>query len=62
MHRNKTTFGLLAVVLAAAMVQAAAPTISCKTDGNDLIVTYTGTLYQSSDAVNWTEVSSASSP
>jgi len=62
MHRNKTTFGLLAVVLAAAMVQAAAPTISCKTDGNNLIVTYTGTLYQSSDAVNWTEVSSASSP
>ena len=62
MHTYKTTFGLLAVVLAAAMVQAAAPTINCKTDGNNLIVTYTGTLYQSSDAVKWTEVSSASSP
>ena len=62
MHIYKTTFGLLAVVLAAAMVQAAAPTISCKTDGNDLIVTYTGTLYQSEDAVHWTEVASASSP
>ncbi|MBQ7589726.1 MAG: formylglycine-generating enzyme family protein [Verrucomicrobia bacterium] len=62
MHTYKKTFGLLAVVLAAAMVQAAAPTISCKTDGNDLIVTYTGTLYQSSDAVKWTEVASASSP
>ncbi len=62
MHTYKTTFGLLAVVLAAAMVQAAAPTISCKTDGNDLIVTYTGTLYQSEDAVHWTEVASASSP
>ena len=62
MYRNKTTFGLLAVVLAAAMVQAAEPTINCKTDGNDLIVTYTGILCQSEDAVNWTEVASASSP
>ena len=54
MYRNKTTFGLLAVALAAVMTQAAEPTINCKTDGNDLIVTYTGILCQSEDAANWT--------
>ncbi|MBO6004121.1 MAG: hypothetical protein J6Q00_00895, partial [Verrucomicrobia bacterium] len=62
MNALKTTFGLLAVALAAVMTQAAEPTISCKTDGDNLLVTYTGTLYQSEDAVNWTEVASASSP
>ena len=42
--------------------QADGPTISCEVVGGNLIVTYTGTLYQSTDAVNWTEVASASSP
>ncbi len=62
MNTLKTTFGLLAVVLAAVIAQAEQPTISCKIDGTNLVVTYTGTLYQSEDAVNWTKVDSASSP
>ena len=63
MKVNRITLGLLAVTLAAVtMAQAAKPTISYKTDGTNLIVTYTGTLYQSTDAVHWTEVASASSP
>jgi len=37
-------------------------TISCKTEGNVLVINYTGTLYQSSDTVNWTEVAGATSP
>ncbi len=41
MNTLKTTFGLLAVALAAVMTQAAEPTISCETDGTNLIVTYT---------------------
>ena len=41
---------------------AAELSISCEINGANLIVTYTGTLYQSSDAVNWTEVTFASSP
>ncbi len=59
---TKNILTSICLALAAASVQAAEPTISCKTDGDNLIVTYTGTLYQSSDAVNWTEVASASSP
>ena len=60
---NRITLGLLAVTLAAVtMAQAAKPTISYKTDGTNLIVIYTGTLYQSTDAVNWTKVVSAFSP
>ena len=55
-----TVFLSLALVSATAL--AAEPTITCETDGINLIVTYTGTLYQSTDAVNWTEVASASSP
>ena len=62
MNTLKTTFGLLAVVLAAVLAQAEQPTINCKIDGTNLVVTYTGTLYQSEDAVNWTKVDSASSP
>ncbi|MBO6004266.1 MAG: SUMF1/EgtB/PvdO family nonheme iron enzyme, partial [Verrucomicrobia bacterium] len=38
------------------------PTISCKAEGNELVINYTGTLYQSIDTVNWTEVANASSP
>ena len=37
-------------------------TISCKAEGNVLVINYTGTLYQSSDTVNWTEVAGAASP
>ena len=62
MMSKKLAVGLLGLALTAVTTQAAAPTISCKIDGTNLIVTYTGTLYQSEDAVNWTEVASASSP
>jgi formylglycine-generating enzyme required for sulfatase activity len=53
---------LLGVALTAAVAQAASPTISCEIKGSNLLISYTGTLYQSSDAVNWTEVKTASSP
>ena len=52
----------LSLVLVSVTALAAEPTITCETDGTNLIVTYTGTLYQSTDAVNWIEVASASSP
>ena len=42
--------------------QAAAPSLSYEVNGNELIINYTGTLLQSTDAVNWTEIASASSP
>ena len=59
---KKALTGFLSLALASATALAAEPTITCETDGTNLIVTYTGTLYQSTDAVNWTEVASASSP
>ncbi|MBO4715474.1 MAG: formylglycine-generating enzyme family protein [Verrucomicrobia bacterium] len=43
-------------------IYAVIPSLSYEVNGNDLTITYTGTLYQSSDAVNWTEVKSGSSP
>ena len=43
-------------------IQAAAPALSYEVNGNELVITYTGTLLQSADAVNWTEVQSATSP
>ncbi len=43
-------------------IHAATPSLSYKMDGKDLTITYEGTLLQSSDAVNWTEVGSSSSP
>ncbi|MBR5737900.1 MAG: hypothetical protein IKX90_04955, partial [Verrucomicrobia bacterium] len=43
-------------------IQAAAPSLSYEINGSELIINYTGTLLQSADAVNWTEVQSASSP
>ncbi|MBO6004331.1 MAG: formylglycine-generating enzyme family protein, partial [Verrucomicrobia bacterium] len=58
----KLTSGLLGLALAGMTVHAAAPSLSYEVSGNDLIITYTGTLLRSSDAVNWTEVASASSP
>ena len=54
--------GFLGLTLAAALAQAEEPSIRCKMDGVNFIVTYTGELYQSSDAVSWSKVESASSP
>jgi len=54
--------GLLGLALTAVTAQAAAPSLSYEISGNELIINYTGTLLQSADAVNWSEVASASSP
>jgi len=54
--------GLLGLALTAVTAQAAAPSLSYEISGNELIISYTGTLLRSSDAVNWSEVASASSP
>ncbi|MBQ7589197.1 MAG: formylglycine-generating enzyme family protein [Verrucomicrobia bacterium] len=62
MNKNKIMAGLLGLALTAAAAQAAAPSLSYKINGNEFIITYTGTLYQSTDAVSWTAVASASSP
>ena len=58
----KTTSGLLVLALAGMTSQAAAPSLSYEVNGNELIINYTGTLLQSTDAVHWTEVAFASSP
>jgi len=58
----KTTSGLLVLALAGMTSQAAVPSLSYEVNGNELIINYTGTLLQSTDAVNWTEIASASSP
>ncbi|MBR5691219.1 MAG: formylglycine-generating enzyme family protein, partial [Verrucomicrobia bacterium] len=62
MIANKLMTGFLGLALAAAMAQAEGPTISFKKDGENFIVTYTGELYQSTDAVKWTAVPGATSP
>ena len=62
MKNHKLFIGLLAVGLAATATQAVEPVLSYEVTGNELILTYSGTLLQSTDAVNWTEVASASSP
>ena len=62
MHNLKSTSGLLVLALAGMTAQAAAPALSYEVTGNNLILTYSGTLLQSADAVNWTEIASASSP
>ena len=62
MNVSKLTSGLLGLALTAAMAQADGPTISCKMDGTNLVVTYTGELYQSTDAVTWTKVNTTSNP
>ncbi|MBO4545531.1 MAG: formylglycine-generating enzyme family protein, partial [Verrucomicrobia bacterium] len=54
------TLAALAVTVVTA--QAAAPTLNYEINGNNLVITYTGTLYKSADAITWTEVTSASSP
>ena len=38
------------------------PTISYVVDGKTLVLNFTGTLYESEDTVNWTEVEGAESP
>ena len=53
---------LAALAVTAVTVQAEAPSLSYEISGNELIINYTGTLLQSSDAVTWSEVTSASSP
>ena len=60
--RTKILTVFMGLALAAVSGQTAEPTIKYEINGTNLIVTYTGTLYQSTDAVNWTEVKSASSP
>ncbi|MBO7107353.1 MAG: SUMF1/EgtB/PvdO family nonheme iron enzyme, partial [Verrucomicrobia bacterium] len=56
------TFILTTLALAGMTAQAAAPSLNYEINGNELIINYTGTLLQSSDAVNWMEVQSASNP
>ena len=53
---------LAALAVTVVTAQAAAPTLNYEINGNNLVITYTGTLYNSSDAVTWTQVTSASSP
>ena len=62
MTASKLVTGFLGLVLSASLAQAEEPTISCKMDGENFIVTYTGELYQSTDAISWSKVDSASSP
>ncbi len=62
MRNHKFFIGLLAVGLAAIATQAVEPVLSYEVTGDELILTYSGTLLQSTDAVNWAEVASASSP
>ena len=62
MRNHKMITVLLSLALTAATAQAAKPAISCKIDGSNLIITYTGTLYLSEDAVIWSELDSASNP
>ena len=62
MKMKRTILGLLAMALAATATQAEEPSIAYKISGNSLAIAYTGTLYQSTDAVNWAEVASASNP
>ena len=58
----KLLSGLVGLALTGAMVYAAEPTIKYEVNGTNLILTYSGTLIQSVDAISWTEVKSASSP
>ena len=50
------------ILLASVNIQADVPSLHYEINGKDFIITYTGILYSSSDAVIWTEVKSASSP
>ena len=60
---KKTLLTVLSVLaLAGATAQAAAPSLSYEVNGDELVITYTGILYKSSDAVAWAPVASASNP
>ena len=59
--RTKILTAFMGLALAAVSGQTAEPTIKYEVTGNELILTYSGTLYQSTDAVNWIEVAFASS-
>ena len=62
MQNHKMITVLLGLALTAAIAQAAKPTISYKTDGSNIIITYTGELYLSEDAISWSKLESASNP
>ena len=62
MSRYKNFAVFMGLALVAVSGQTAEPTIKYEVTGNELILTYSGTLYQSTDAISWTEVKSASSP
>ena len=55
----RLTAGLLGLALTAAAAQATEPTIDYSLE---MKLTYTGTLYSSTDGVNWTKVEGAASP
>jgi len=60
--RIKILTAFMGLALAAVSGQTAEPTIQYEVNGTNLILTYSGTLLQSTDAISWTEVKSASSP
>ena len=62
MIKRSFMMGLLAMGLATITTQATEPTVQYEVTGDELILTYSGTLLQSTDAVNWVEVAFASSP
>ena len=62
MEIHKIFADLLTVMLTTTVTQATEPILSYEVTGNELILNYSGILYQSKDAVNWAEVKSASSP
>ena len=56
------TFILTTLALSGMTAQAEIPSLNYEINGSELIINYTGTLLQSSDAINWMEVQSATSP
>ena len=53
---------LSVLVLSGVMTVAETPSIDYKVEGNEFVVNYTETLYQSKDAVTWVKVENAVSP
>ena len=55
--------GMLSVlILSGVMTMAETPSIDYKVEGNEFVINYTETLYQSKDAVTWVKVENAVSP
>ena len=55
--------GMLSVlVLSGVMTMAETPSIDYKVEGNEFVINYTETLYQSKDAVTWVKVENTVSP